>query len=321
MHDICSAVHPHPLASPFLRELPLAEHGLELVQPELPLAHPLDGGEAVVLARSIDATAASIGGADGDAYRALLEPLVRDAEKLFPAILGPLRPTRHPIALSRFGLRGLRSAKGLARRFDGPRGRALVAGNAAHSMLRIDRPPTSAVALVLMLTGHHVGWPVARGGSQAVADALASILRSLGGEIETGRRVESLDELGDAGAVLLDLTPQQVLALAGHRLPGALPARPRALPLRPRRLQARLGARRPDPVDGAGVRARGHGARRRHVRGDRRLREPPPHARPPQRAAVRPASPSPRSATPAARRRASTRAGPTATSRPARRAT
>jgi phytoene dehydrogenase-like protein len=145
--------------------------------------------------------------------------LVRDAEKLLPAILGPLGPTRHPIALSRFGLRGLRSAKGLARRFDGPRGRALVAGNAAHSMLRIDRPPTAAVALVLMLTAHHVGWPVARGGSQAVADALASILRSLGGTIETGRRVERIDELDDAGAVLLDVTPRQLLALAGHRLP------------------------------------------------------------------------------------------------------
>jgi phytoene dehydrogenase-like protein len=219
VHDICSAVHPHPLASPFLRELPLAEHGLELVQPELPLAHPLDDGTAVVLERSVDATAASIGGADGEAYRALLSPLVRDAEKLLPAILGPLRPTRHPIALSRFGLLGLRSAKGLARRFDGQRGAALVAGNAAHSMLRIDRPPTSAVALVLMLTGHHVGWPVARGGSQAVADALASIARSHGAEIVTGHRVERIDELDDAGAVLLDVTPRQVLALAGDRLP------------------------------------------------------------------------------------------------------
>jgi phytoene dehydrogenase-like protein len=218
-HDVCSAVHPHPLASPFLRELPLAAHGLELVHPELPLAHPLEGGEAIVLDRSVDATAASIGGADGEAYRALLGPLVRDAEKLLPAILGPLRPPRHPVALTRFGLHGLRSAKGLARHFDGPRGKALIAGNAAHSMLRIDRPPTAAVALVLLLTAHHVGWPVARGGSQAVADALASILRSLGGEIETGRRVESVDELGDARAVLLDVTPKQVLALAGHRLP------------------------------------------------------------------------------------------------------
>ena len=219
VHDICSAVHPHPLASPFLRSLPLAEHGLELVHPELPAAHPLDDGTAVAFARSLDETADSIGGEDGARYRKLAGPLARDAEKLLPAILGPLRPTRHPVALARFGLIGLRSAKGLAHRFDGERAPAMIAGHAAHSMLRLDRSPTSAVALVLILTGHHVGWPVARGGSQAVVDALASVLRSLGGEIETGRRVESVDELGDARAVLLDLTPKGVLALAGHRLP------------------------------------------------------------------------------------------------------
>ena len=219
VHDICSAVHPHPLASPFLRELPLAEHGLELVQPELALAHPLDDGTAVAFDRSIDVTAASIGGADGDAYRKLMEPLVRDADKLLPAILGPLRPTRHPLALSRFGLLGLRSAEGLAKRFDGPRARALIAGNAAHSMLRLDASPTGAVALVLMLTGHAVGWPVARGGSQKVADALASIARSHGAEIVTGHRVERIEELDDAGVVLFDLTPRQIVAIAGHRLP------------------------------------------------------------------------------------------------------
>jgi phytoene dehydrogenase-like protein len=219
VHDICSAVHPHPLASPFLRELPLAEHGLELVQPELALAHPLDDGTAVAFDRSIEVTAASIGGADGDAYRKLMVPLVRDADKLLPAILGPLRPTRHPLALSRFGLLGLRSAEGLAKRFEGPRGRALIAGNAAHSMLRLDASPTGAVALVLMLTGHAVGWPVARGGSQKVADALASIARSHGAEIVTGHRVERIDELDDARAVLFDLTPRQIVAIAGHRLP------------------------------------------------------------------------------------------------------
>ena len=219
VHDICSAVHPHPLASPFLRELPLAEHGLELVQPELALAHPLDDGTAVAFDRSIVVTAASIGGADGDAYRKLMEPLVRDADKLLPAILGPLRPTRHPLALSRFGLLGLRSAEGLAKRFDGPRARALIAGNAAHSMLRLDASPTGAVALVLMLTGHAVGWPVARGGSQKVADALASIARSHGAEIVTGHRVDRIDELDDAGVVLFDLTPRQIVAIAGHRLP------------------------------------------------------------------------------------------------------
>jgi phytoene dehydrogenase-like protein len=219
VHDICSAVHPHPLASPFLRELPLAEHGLELVHPELALAHPLDDGTAVAFDRSIEVTAASIGGADGDAYRKLMEPVVRDAENLLPAILGPLRPPRHPLALARFGLLGLRSAQGLAKRFDGPRARALIAGNAAHSMLPLDASPTGAVALVLMLTGHAVGWPVARGGSQKVADALASIARSHGAEIVTGHRVERIDELDDAGVVLFDLTPRQIVAIAGHRLP------------------------------------------------------------------------------------------------------
>jgi phytoene dehydrogenase-like protein len=220
VHDVCSAVHPHPLASPFLRELPLAEHGLELVHPDLPLAHPLDGGGAVVLERSIEATAESIGGADGRRYRRLIEPLARDAaERLLPELLGPLRPPRHPLAMARFGLVGLRSAAGLARRFDGERAPALLAGLAAHSMLQLDERPTAAVGLVLAITGHAVGWPVARGGSQAVADALGSHLRSLGGEIVTDHAVENVDELSDAEAVLLDVTPRQLLALAGHRLP------------------------------------------------------------------------------------------------------
>jgi phytoene dehydrogenase-like protein len=220
VHDVCSAVHPHPLASPFLRELPLAEHGLELVHPDLPLAHPLDGGGAVALERSVEATADAIGGADARRYRRLMEPLARDAvERLLPELLGPLRPPRHPLAMARFGLVGLRSAAGLARRFDGERAPALLAGMAAHSMLRLDERPTAAIGLVLAITGHAVGWPVARGGSQAVADALASHLRSLGGEIVTDHPVKNVDELSDAEAVLLDVTPRQLLALAGHRLP------------------------------------------------------------------------------------------------------
>ena len=220
VHDVCSAVHPHPLASPFLRELPLAQHGLELVHPDVPLAHPLDDGGTVALERSVEATADSIEGADARRYRRLIEPLARDAaERLLPELLGPLRPPRHPLAMARFGLVGLRSAAGLVRRFDGERAPALIAGMAAHSMLRLDERPTAAVGLVLAITGHAVGWPVARGGSQAVADALASHLRSLGGEIVTGHAVNNVDELSDAGAVLLDVTPRQLLALAGHRLP------------------------------------------------------------------------------------------------------
>ena len=233
VHDICSAIHPHPVASPFLRTLPLDRHGLELIHPEIPLAHPLDDGTAVLLERppgggpdvaerSLAATAASIGGADGQAYARMMGPLVRDAEKLLPAIFGPLLQfPRHPLALARFGAFGLlRPVDGLARaQFEGPRGRALLAGIAAHSMLRLDERPTAAVALVLALTAHAVGWPVARGGSQRVADALASQLRALGGEVECSRRVQTVDELGDARTVMLDVTPRQVLALAGHRLP------------------------------------------------------------------------------------------------------
>jgi phytoene dehydrogenase-like protein len=219
VHDICSAVHPHPLASPFLRSLPLAEHGLEIVQPEIPAAHPLGDGTAVAHHRSIEATAASISGRDGDRYRQLMEPLAHQAvDHLLPDLLGPLRPPRHPLAMARFGLLGLRSAAHVAKRFDDERGPALIAGHAAHSMLRLDEPPSAAVGLLLAITAHAVGWPVARGGSQAVADALASYLQELGGEIETGRAVETVDELGDADAILLDVTPAQILRLAGHRL-------------------------------------------------------------------------------------------------------
>jgi len=217
-HDVCSAVHALALVSPFLRDLPLAEHGLELVQPELAFAHPLDDGSAGLVARDLAATVDGLG-ADGRAYRRLMEPLLRDSDGLMYELLGPLRPPRHPITMARFGLRGLQSAERLARRFEGRQARALFSGVAAHSMLRLDRVPSGAVGLVLMVAAHAVGWPFARGGSQAVADALTSYLRSLGGTVVTGHRVESLDELDAAGAVLLDVTPRQVLAMAGHRLP------------------------------------------------------------------------------------------------------
>ena len=219
VHDVCSTAHPLVLGSPFLSELPLEEHGLELVQPPAPLAHPLDDGSSVVLERSVEATGAALG-QDAGSYRGLLGPLVRDAARLLPGILGPLRPPRHPLSLVRFGLSALRSGNGLARgRFHGERARALLAGCAAHSMLSLRRSPSAAFGLVLALLGHLVGWPVARGGSQRLADALAAHLRSLGGEVEVGRRVRSLDELPPARAVLLDLTPRGVLEVAGHRLP------------------------------------------------------------------------------------------------------
>jgi phytoene dehydrogenase-like protein len=219
VHDTCSTVHALALASPFLSSLPLAEQGLELVQPDAPLAHPLDDGSAVVMERSVEETSRGLG-PDAQAYRRLFDPLFRRADELFQDTLGPLRPPRHPLVLARFGANAVRSATGLARsRFEGERARALLAGCCAHSMLSLRTPASAAFGIVLALSAHKVGWPVARGGSQRLADALASHFRSLGGEIETGRWVESLEEVAGTGATLVDVTPRQLLRLAGQRLP------------------------------------------------------------------------------------------------------
>ena len=218
-HDVCSAIHPLALASPFLRSLPLGEHGLAFAHPDIPLAHPLDDGTAVALQRSVDETAEGLG-PDADAYRRLFEPLIRDWEALAEDLLGPLRIPRHPVADARFARAGLRSATGLAgARFTGVRARALLAGNAAHSMRPLESRTTAGFGLALMLFGHAVGWPAAIGGSQAITDAMASLLRSLGGEIETGREVRSLADVRGARAVLFDLGPSQILAIAGSGLP------------------------------------------------------------------------------------------------------
>jgi phytoene dehydrogenase-like protein len=219
VHDTCSTVHSLALASPFLKRLPLRAHGLELVHPEAPLAHPLDDGTAVVLERSVEATAAGLG-RDAGAYRKLFAPLVRNADALLSEVLGPLRPPRHPGVMARFAPSALRSTVGLARaRFDGERARALLAGCSAHSMLSLRTPVSAAFGIVLMLSAHSAGWPVARGGSQRVADALAAELTAVGGRIETGHWVESLDEFASAALTLVDVTPQQLLRLGGARLP------------------------------------------------------------------------------------------------------
>jgi phytoene dehydrogenase-like protein len=219
VHDTCSTVHALALASPFLRSLPLEQHGLELVQPGAPLAHPLDDGSAVLLERSVEETARGLG-PDAQAYRRLFDPLVRSSNNLMREILGPLRPPRHPLLMARFGSSALRSASGLARsRFEGERARALLAGCAAHSMLSLRSPASAAFGIVLATSAHSVGWPVARGGSQRLADALASHLLSLGGRIESARWVESLDEFVAADTILLDVTPRQLTRLAGRRLP------------------------------------------------------------------------------------------------------
>ena len=225
-HDVCSAVHPLGAASPFFAELPLAEQGLEYLQPELPLAHPLDDGTAAALHRSPAATAATLDPADRSAYRRLVEPFADDWERLAPELLAPLHLPRAPLAMARFGRSALRSAEGLARsRFEGPRARALLAGLAGHSVLPLDRAASAAIGLVLAAAGHAVGWPLPRGGAQAVTDALVAVLEELGGGVETGRPVRTLDDLPvpfDAlDAVLFDLAPRQVAQIADSELPAS----------------------------------------------------------------------------------------------------
>ena len=219
-HDPCSAVHPLAAASPFFRKLPLAAHGLEWVDPPLAAAHPFDDGSAAVLSRSMEETTASLG-VDGPAWERLMAPFLRDFDILIDQLLGPFHLPRHPIALARFGLPALRSAKGLSdARFQGTRASALFAGMAAHSMLRLEQWGTAAFGLMLSLFGHAVGWPVARGGSQHIVDALAAHFRSLGGEIRTGQPVRSFAGFGESTKILFDVTPRQLLQIAGDQLPG-----------------------------------------------------------------------------------------------------
>ncbi|MEO8477415.1 MAG: NAD(P)/FAD-dependent oxidoreductase [Actinomycetota bacterium] len=220
VHDVCAAVMPLGAGSPFLRSLPLEEHGLTWVQPPVPAGHPLDDGTAVLLHRSVDATAAGLG-PDAAAYRRLVGPLVERWRDLADASLGPLTEgVRHPLVMARFGVPGVLSARRLAGSlFRGEPARALFAGLAGHSILPLDRPFTAAFGLMLSVTGHAEGWPVARGGAGRFVDAMASYLRSIGGRIETGRRVTSLAELPRARVTLFDLDPAQVAAIAGERLP------------------------------------------------------------------------------------------------------
>jgi phytoene dehydrogenase-like protein len=217
IHDVCSAVYPLAIGSPFFRSLPLERYGLEWIQPPAPLAHPFDDGTAVVLERSVGETAAKLG-TDARAYRNLMQPFVQSWEALALDILGPPRKPRRPFLLAGFGLQAIRSARSLAESaFRGGRARALFAGLAAHSMLPLEKWGSAAFGLVLGTTAHALGWPIARGGAQRLADALASYLRSLGGEIATNTRVATVDELPPSRVILCDLTPRQLLKIAGAR--------------------------------------------------------------------------------------------------------
>lgn len=218
IHDVCSTVYPLGAGSPFFQQLPLAAHGLVWVEPPLPLAHPLDGGRAVVLAHSVDATAAGLG-PDANTYRSVIGPLTRRWTALTHDLLSPWRALRHLPALAVTAHTALRSAERLAKvRFRSSEGRALLAGLAAHGFQPLCRPGTAGFALALAAAAHTIGWPFVRGGAQGLADALASILRANGGVIETGRRVESLADVPPARIILLDVTPRQLLQIAGERL-------------------------------------------------------------------------------------------------------
>jgi phytoene dehydrogenase-like protein len=218
-HDICSAIHPGAVNSPFMRSLPLQRYGVEWVYSPLALAHPFDDGTAAVLSRSLMQTSLSLR-EDASAYRKLMGPIVRNWDKISPTVLGPLSIPAHPFALARFGIPALMPVRKLAGLlFRGKHARGLFAGMAAHSMLSLDTPATSAAALLLATLGHVVGWPLARGGSQHIADAMASYLHDLGGEIVTGKLVESMECLPEANVVLLDVTPRQLVKIAGPRLP------------------------------------------------------------------------------------------------------
>ena len=219
VHDVCSAVHPFAVASPFFRSLPLAAHGLDWIQPPIVLAHPLDDGRAVCVYRSLEQTAAACG-ADAAAYRRVFEPLVRSWPLIEESVLGPLGWPHHPVALARFAARALQPAARVARRiFTEEPTRALLAGIGAHSMIPLDMRPSGGVALALALVAHVGGWPIPRGGAQALTDALVGYLRSLGGEIVTRAPVKSIDELPAAKAILCDLSPAPLLRIAGHRFP------------------------------------------------------------------------------------------------------
>lgn len=220
LHDICSAIHPLGMGSPFFRSLPLNEYGLEWIQPEIALAHPFDNDSPALLHHSLDATAAGLG-VDGAAYRRLVQPFVRRWDALAAEILGPLQiPPRHPFLLAQFGLGALMPTTLLVNTlFRNPKTRAMFAGLAAHSFLPLEQVATASFGMVLGILGHAFGWPIPRGGSQSIANAMAAYLESLGGKIQTGMPIESLEQLPPARAYLFDVTPRQLLRIAGEHLP------------------------------------------------------------------------------------------------------
>lgn len=219
LHDDCAAVHPLGVASPYFRTLQLEQHGLRWIEPPAPLAHLMSDGTAVFLEHSVEKTAARLG-RDGAAYERLIGPIAWRFEEIAEAFLGPLRFPKRPLSYARFGMLALSSMQGVARRwFREARAGALLGGIAAHAMVPLSAPASSAFAFVLGGAAHAFGWPVARGGSQAIVDALAERFRTRGGDLLLGWKVTDVGELPPARAYLLDVTPRQVLRMTGDRLP------------------------------------------------------------------------------------------------------
>ncbi len=217
-HDFGSAIYPMAAGSPFFSSLPLRDHGLEWIHSPAPLAHPLDDGTAVMLERDLSTTATSLG-VDGPAWDKLMRPFVQRWSEFAPEILRPVSfVPKHPWLMARFGLVGVQSAQAVARRFREVRTRALFAGLAAHSFLSLDEPLTAAFAILMAVPAHAVGWPIPRGGAQSLANALCSLLSSLGGKLSTSSPVETLAALQNYEVFLCDLTPRQLLKVAGARL-------------------------------------------------------------------------------------------------------
>jgi phytoene dehydrogenase-like protein len=225
-HDVCSAIHPLAVSSPFFRQAGLERHGLELVHPELPLAHPLDGGRAGVLHRSVEDTVAGLG-VDGRAWDRHVAWAARRWDALAQDALGPLlRVPRHPLTMAAFGARGVLPSTWFASRvFESDEAKALFGGNACHSFLPLDSPFTTAAGIMLAAPAHVGGWPMARGGSHTIAAAMAARLAELGGTIEVGRPVRSLADLPDARAVFFDVSPRQLASIVGDELPPRYRAR------------------------------------------------------------------------------------------------
>lgn len=218
-HDVCSAVHPLLTVAPFFASIDLAQRGVRLEYPRVQFAHPLDGGRAAAVVRSVDETAEGLG-SDAARYRRLLGPLVRDFAKIVPTVLAPMRSIpRHPVPMARFGLRGLLPVSAVACGFETDEARALLAGAAAHSMRPATAPLTGSFALLFTMIAHAAGWPMVEGGSEHIVHALLGELESAGGRVVTGRWIQDLAEVPQAKAVMLDVSPRGLLSLAGDRLP------------------------------------------------------------------------------------------------------